>query len=79
MKISKKVKFMLPIAVATVMATSASIPFIRNVNAEITVYQVLKISHYLRLQDLIILMQMLVLIQKSLILLGSHNLLERHK
>ncbi|NOW05402.1 purple acid phosphatase family protein [Clostridium beijerinckii] len=36
MKISKKVKFMLPIAVATVMATSASIPFIRNVNAEIT-------------------------------------------
>ncbi|NOW90034.1 hypothetical protein BCD91_002057 [Clostridium beijerinckii] len=35
MKISKKVKFMLPIAVATVMATSASIPFIRNVNAEI--------------------------------------------
>ena len=36
MKISKKVKFMLPIAVATVMATSVSIPFIRNVNAEIT-------------------------------------------
>lgn len=36
MKISKKVKFALPIAVATVMATSACLPFIKNVNAEIT-------------------------------------------
>ncbi|WP_238917842.1 metallophosphoesterase family protein [Clostridium sp. YIM B02555] len=36
MRINKNVKFILPIAVATVMATSACIPFITNVNAEIT-------------------------------------------
>lgn len=36
MKINKKVKLVLPIAVATVVAASACLPFITNVNAEIT-------------------------------------------
>jgi hypothetical protein len=36
MKISKKTKFILPIAVATVVAASACLPFIGNVNAEVT-------------------------------------------
>ncbi|MDR3594852.1 metallophosphoesterase family protein [Clostridium sp.] len=36
MKINKKIKFIIPVAVATVVAASICLPFIKDVNAEVT-------------------------------------------